>query len=46
MFVLARVTVPSTVRLLSICTSLLGTSTSPVPLALSSKSAFDSVEVI
>ena len=44
--VLAKVVRPLTVRLLSICTSLFGTSILPVPLARSSKSAFDVVVVI
>ena len=43
MFVFANVAVPSTVRSLSNCTLLLGTKTFPVPLALSSKSAFVSI---
>ena len=46
MFVLVRVAAPSTVKLLSICTLLLGTYILPVPFALSSRSAFDSVVVI
>jgi len=44
--VLASVVNPLTVRLLSICTLLFGTSILPVPLARSSKSAFDVVVAI
>ena len=44
--VFASVDNPLTVKLLSTCTLLLGTSILPVPLARNSKSAFDTVVVI
>jgi len=46
MVVLDNVALPSTFKLLSICTSLLGIRTSPVPLARNSKSLLLNVVVI